>query len=141
MTDEEIKRVIDQLKTDNPETDALFDINFYGGGPDESFIKANKQGLQLFAAELLQGSIESKKIIEDKEKNIIPLNHTNEWVNGDVLIDYIEPTFATRQKPEEPKKKNKLKHKLIGIGLSIFLLFLVICLIVGFVTIVKDINQ
>lgn len=44
---------------------ALFEIYQYGGGPDESFVKADEAGLQLFAIEPLKASLKPEQTLSD----------------------------------------------------------------------------
>ena len=47
---EELEKIIAQLEKCNAADGAYFAINRYGGGPEESYINANRTGLELFAA-------------------------------------------------------------------------------------------
>ena len=74
MYAEEHDKIIEQLRRYIREDDATFGIFQYGGGADESYIKADKQGLRLFALELLMAAQKSNEILHDKEKSIIPID-------------------------------------------------------------------
>lgn len=93
MTKEELQKIIEQFDEEELKRQGIFSILQYGGGSDESFIKANKEGLEMFALELLKSSRDAESIITDKEKNIIPLNYDESWIDefGDTFIQYIEP--------------------------------------------------
>jgi uncharacterized integral membrane protein len=92
MTTEEIAQAAARLKAIVPEQEAYFGIFQYGEGSDESFIRANKQGLVLFAAEILRASAHVDDTIAHETQTIIPLKFDEaEWLDGDTLIDYIEP--------------------------------------------------
>ena len=67
MTNEKLQNIIAQFDEKELKEKALFGILQYGGGPDESFIKANKEGLELFALELLKSASETENILADKE--------------------------------------------------------------------------
>ncbi|MFI5141524.1 MAG: hypothetical protein ACHQII_04125, partial [Bacteroidia bacterium] len=112
----------------------------YSDVQHESCIKANKAGLQLFAATLLQASIDSKKIIEDKEKNIITLHHDAEWIDfdSDTFINYIEPIGGTRTKPVDQPIRNRFKEETFKIGCIVIFIFIAVCCLTGFVIIVKN---
>lgn len=141
MTNEEIKTFVDTLITDTTKEEAVFGIYQYGGGPDESCVKANKAGLQMFAVEMLQASINSQSIIDDKEKNIITLDYNAEWIaeDGDIYLQYIEPLKGTRKKAMPPTQTSYWKNELIKYGLAFVFLLIVACIITGIVTIVKTI--
>lgn len=65
MEKDELQQIIDRLEATHSKDDAYFGIFEYGGDPDESFIKANKQGLGLFAAELLKAASRDAEGIAD----------------------------------------------------------------------------
>lgn len=91
LTNEELQKIIHLFEEDELKRLGIFGILQYGGGSDESYIRANKEGLQLFALELLKsvGSIE--KTLAGTEKNIIPLNYDEDWVDesSDTIIQYV----------------------------------------------------
>lgn len=109
----------------------------YGGGPDESFAKANKQGLELFAAQLLRASLESENIEVDEKKNIIPLDYEEEWIEGDIFIQYVEPTDKKASEAKEELYKENFVDKLIPFGCAGVLIFIVVSAIVGVISIFK----
>lgn len=135
MKDDELKAVVEKLNNSNQKDEAVFGVFQYGGGPDESFIKANKSGLQIFAAEILKASLESKSIIEDKEKSIIPLDYNSDWVdeNSDVFLQYIEPIGGTRQNslPIVINKYARIKEDIFKVGCAIIAIFLFACVCLG----------
>ena len=73
MEKEELNKIIKKIENENPKEKAFFGIHSTENG-DEVYIKANKSGLELFAVELLKASRKSNEIIENSEKNVIPLN-------------------------------------------------------------------
>jgi hypothetical protein len=140
MTEEELKTFADKLITDTTKADAIFGI-YQHGGSDESYIKANKAGLQIFATELLYASLKCDSIIKDKEKNVIPLDYEAEWVaeDGETFLQYIEPLQGTREKPILKPAKSQIKNDIYKYGCIMGLLFIVACIMTGFVTILKSI--
>ena len=96
---------------------------------DEAYIKANKNGLELFAVELLKASIKSEDIIEDSEKSIITFDPKEKWITGNIWIGYIEPKIEDRIDVKEELYKRTWKDKIveygcltiIGIGILIFI--------------------
>ena len=139
MTEEELKIFTDKLVTDKIKEEAVFGIYQYGGGSDESYIKANKAGLQLLATELIYASLKCDAVIKDKEKNTIPLDYHAEWVEeeSDTLLQYIEPIDGTRKKPIASTKKSDWKDEAFKYGCIIGFLIIGACIVTGFVTIVK----
>lgn len=139
MTDEEIKIFAQKLITDKNKEDAIFGIHQYGGGSDESCIKANKAGLQMFASEILYASLQCDEIIKDEKKNIIPLDYEASWISeeGETFLQYVEPLAGTRTKPIPQPEQSQIKNDIFKYGCIIGLLFILACIIVGFVTIIK----
>jgi hypothetical protein len=123
MTKEELQKIIDSFDEETLKKQGIFGISEYGDGSDESFIRANKQGLELFALELLKSARDSEMILSSKEQNIITLNYEEDWIdeNSDTLIQYIEP-IADNQK--------------MSFGCSITVIILIISIITGFRTII-----
>ena len=140
MTEEELKIFADKLVTDKTKEEAVFGIYQYGGGSDESYIKANKAGLQIFATELLYASLECDTIINDKDKDVITLDYEAEWVSedGTTFLQYIEPLQGTREKPILTPERSQIKNDIYKYGCILGLVFIVACIVTGFVTIVKS---
>mgnify|MGYP001164250915 FL=1 len=139
LTKEELQNIIDQFDEEDLKRHGIFGISQYGGGSDESFIRANKEGLELFALELLKSARDTEAILSDTEKRLIPLDYDENWVdeNSDTFIQYVEP-IADKQKLR-PKSENKstFKGKLMPYGCGLVAMILVVALIVGLVTLVK----
>lgn len=139
MTEEEIKDFIKKLKADSDEAAGYFGIFQYGGGSDESFIKANKEGLKLFAAEILEAITEVDNTLNDPVKKLIPINHDSAWTdeNSDTAIHYIEPIVKVHPQGAYTGEPETLKDKAIKYGCIAVLIFLVFALITGMVTVIK----
>ncbi|SRR5690606_6298122 len=137
MTKEELQKIIDSFDEETLKKQGIFGISEYGDGSDESFIRANKQGLELFALELLKSARDSEMILSSKEQNIITLNYEEDWIdeNSDTLIQYIEP-IADNQKLKSKTKKNKFIYQVMSFGCSITVIILIISIITGFRTII-----
>jgi hypothetical protein len=56
MTKEELQEIIGRFNEEELKQLGLFGIFQYGGGSDESFIRANKEGLELFTLQLLKSA-------------------------------------------------------------------------------------
>lgn len=139
MTQDELQKIIEELEARVSKDKATFGIFQYGGGPDESFIKADKEGLKLFALELLKAANKSNDILEDKEKNVIPIELDESWVNeqSDTVIQYVEPV-AERLPSEKPvKHKTTFFDKLLPFGCFTVLTILLAALLVGLWTLAK----
>jgi hypothetical protein len=117
MTDEEIKEKADKLNGNSRESTAYFGIVEEN---QDFYIKANRDGLRLFAAELLYASI------NDNESKVWGIN--NEWYDSSALeIDHIQLIDAERISIESNQVKSKGVHILeitgcaVGIILAIFI--------------------
>jgi hypothetical protein len=135
MINQELNTIIEKLKANNPKEDAIFGMHIYGGSTDESYIKANKEGLKRYAAELLAASIELESLKGNTEKKVIPFHTIEDWVDemSDTYIQYIEPVFEKKNSVSEELKKATIKEKLLGgitgfviISVLLFILFLII---------------
>lgn len=139
MTNEQLKAIIDQFDEDDLIQQGVFSILQHGGGSDESFIRANREGLELFALVLLKSVIRVENSNVDKEKYTIPFDYCGNWIdeNSDTIIQHIE-LVADKQK-KEPRKEYKptLGDKLMPFGCGLILIALLISIVVGFVTIIK----
>lgn len=125
MKKEELINLLKNLDEDSLKELGIFGIYQYGGGPDESSIKANKEGLQLFALELLRASGKFDKGITDEEK-LFSLDYHGNWLDKDseIYIDFIEPTSKLRKAITE--EKENLNDKLISYG------FVALFILIGF---------
>ncbi|WP_294671300.1 hypothetical protein [uncultured Fluviicola sp.] len=139
MTKEELQKIIEQFDEEELKQQGIFGIATYGGDSDESFIRANKEGLELFALELLKSAKDFEGMLVDKTKRSIPFGADENWIdeNSDAFIHYIEP-LADKQKLE-PRSDYKMtivdRISLVGCGL--IGIILIISLIVGIVVVMK----
>ena len=69
-----IEAIIGELESVASKEKGYFSMWQYGGGPDESFIKANRDGLRLYAIELLKASLETDNDVGNGEVG---------WLDGD----------------------------------------------------------
>jgi len=142
VTDEKIQNIITELENKNDKEKAYFGFYQYGGGSDESCIRGNRKGLELFATELLKASIESEE--NDYLENQFSYNEIDiGWTdsNGDFFFDSIEITNKDKKNKEDqfPEYKHKstitdkFNHLILIAVVSLILLFL----ITGSVTVIK----
>ncbi len=143
MKPEELQNIIDKFDENDLKQKSVFGIFQYGGGSEESFIKANKEGLELFALQLLKASNEVDLILADKEKNNILLDYTENWIHQDsqTFLQYIEPT--TEKQINYPNEENKttFADKIMPYGCGLILIILAISTFVGLGTIIKWISN
>ncbi len=130
MTDEKLKTIISELESRNEKEKAYFGFYQYGGGIDESCMKANRQGLELFACELLKASLESQSQKENKpELTKLDTDWTDE--NGDFFFDFVELTNREKEPDNQtfpvPNEGWDIKYvRLVGIVLVMVLICLII---------------
>ena len=138
MHAEENDKLIEQLRSTINTDEASFGIFQYGGGTDECYIKANKDGLQLYALELLMAAQKMEDGFGDPERKIIPISYQDNWIDedSDVLLQYIDPV---RNKTGAPvlEQKSSLSDKLISGGCFLLFVFIVLSVLVGAVSILK----
>lgn len=136
LTKEELQKIIDRFDQDELKRLGIFGISQYGGGPDESFIKANKEGLVLFALELLKAGINYEPKLFGQEKQVIVnFDYDDEWIdeNSDTFIHYIELI----EDREKPKSKSTFVEKAMAVGCFIGAIIALIPLVVGVITILN----
>ncbi|TGE29582.1 hypothetical protein [Hymenobacter metallicola] len=135
MTPEELTTLVAQLEADTPASGAYFGIFQYGDEPDASFIKANKAGLKLFAAEILRAATQVEATLAHETETIIPLDFEDAtWLDGDILVHYIEPVnYSAASQPEAKPRAlfDRFSDNLQGFVLLSFGVFLLISLLVG----------
>lgn len=138
LTKEELQKIIDQFDEGELKRQGIFGISQFGGGSDESFISANKEGLELFALELLKSAREIENVLSDPEKSIIPFGYDEDWVdeNSDTFIHYVKPS-ADKQKldPKSEYISTFVEKLLMQFGCGLIAIILVISLVVGLVTV------
>ncbi len=137
LTKEELQKIIAQFDEDELKRQGIFGISQYGGGSDESFVRANKEGLELFALELLKSAREIESVLSDPEKNIIPFDYDEDWVdeNSDTFIQYIEPIADKQKLKPKSEYKSTFVDKLMPFGCGLIAIILVISVVVGLVTV------
>ena len=140
MNKEDLQNIIDKLEKEDRKEKAYFGIFEYGGGPDESFIKANKQGLELFAIELLKAARDTEGLLKNEtEKSVFPLGFDEDWVDDDcsTYIQYVEPTNEIRTNVKQEPYVETWTDKTMKFGCISAILIAIISAIVGIVTIIK----
>ncbi|MEC4049650.1 hypothetical protein OX284_009440 [Flavobacterium sp. SUN046] len=137
MEKEELDKIIAKIENENPKEKAFFGVYIMNEDGHEASIKANKLGLELFACELLKASIKADEVIEDSEKNIIVLDTTEKWIQGDIWLGYIEPKSENREELEKKPDKPNWKDKAVKYGCFISITMLIIIFIIGIKTIIS----
>lgn len=133
MDKEEIQVIVDQLNEFDL-TNARFGIYQYGGGPDESYVKANKEGLLTFAKEMLLAALQEEKDQHDQTIYYPLLDHENNaWVddNSLTLLNHVEVIDTIEYQPSEPPPK---ESRFIALGCVVLILVAIVMFFVGIVT-------
>ncbi|MEG0917688.1 MAG: hypothetical protein RSF68_11810 [Myroides sp.] len=130
MDDQKIQELINQFDTEKLKENAYFGIFQYGEGKDESYIKANKEGLLLYALQLILASEKIEKIsVPNSIQKSVTFGVNDEWEkekwideDSSRIIGYIEKFEVDHEKIIE-KNNSNVFQKLIPIGC--FLLFII----------------
>lgn len=135
MTDKEIGELINELRSKKNYDEAYIGFFQYGGGPDESFIKANRQGLELHAAELLAAALETETEFEIGKEKTYGLDQDLHDDDSEFGFSYVELKKEKRNdiKPYSEYKET-WKDKTFKIGCIAIGILLVVLLIIGFIT-------
>ena len=129
MSDEEIKDIAVKLIGDSRESIAYFGIVEEN---QDFFIKANKDGLRLFSAEVLYASI------NDHESKVWGIN--NEWYDGSALeIKHIQLIDSERSNISSNPAKPKWLQILEKLGCGAAGIILAIFIVVGAIMTIKAI--
>lgn len=121
MDDQQIQKLINQFDTEKLKENAYFGIF---DEAEYSYIKANKEGLLLYAMNLIVASKNIDSITNDSKDKTVPFERFENWIDEDspIVIDYIEKFEGKRKEVIEPTKSNFFE-KFIPIGC--FLLFII----------------
>jgi hypothetical protein len=139
LTTEELQKILDKFDEQDLKSNAVFGVFHNAGASDQSFIRANKEGLELFAIQLLKASRDAEKILSDKEKTLITLDYSEEWIdeNSDTIVQYIEPIAEKLKMKSKADYKEGFAEKLIPFGCITILILLCIATLIGLKTILE----
>lgn len=138
MTDNKLQNITEKLENLISKDTATFGIFRHGGDSDESYIEANKQGLLIFATQLLKAANSFDDLAIDINKQKIPLEFEGNWIDdrSDTLIQYIKP-ITERQTYNKANDEKTFFDNLIPIGCFAFAFFILIALLIGLWTFYK----
>ena len=129
MIDEEIKEIADKLIENSNESIAFFGIVEKN---QNYFIKANKDGLRLYSAEMLYASITDN---ESKTWGI-----SNEWYDSSSLeINHIELIDEERNRITKISSRSKGLQYFEKLGCGVAVIVLAIFFVVGAIMTIKAI--
>ncbi|CAM1370014.1 hypothetical protein [Tenacibaculum xiamenense] len=137
MTNYELENIIFELKDSNKKEEALFGFYHQDGDEYNTCIKANKQGLELFSAELLKARLEiENRKFENREVEYLEMEIGWTDSNADYYFENIVLTRKIKTESGEsfPEYKETWKDKLYGYLIFGIIIGLFIFLIIGFIT-------
>lgn len=139
MKQDDLQYIIEKLENQVSKENAIFGIFQHGGASDESYIQADKEGLKLFALELLKAADQTDDITHINTKNIIPITFRENWIDerSDTVIHYVEPSNKRSSTTEIKKHKERLVEKLLPYGCLVVLAITIVALFVGFWSMIK----
>lgn len=134
MTKEDLNKIIEQLEKQSSKDKATFGL-YFEDNEDEMHIKANKDGFELFACELLKASRDSEDVIQNQEKNYIDIGFNEKWIEGE-LISYIKPISESRtDKITDKRYKESFKDTVFKYGCLVIIGIIIFSLIIGIYTV------
>lgn|GEM_PF-6668437 len=128
MEESNLLKFIQELEGQNLKEEAYFAIKDHGDRNDDTYISSNKEGLQLYAAQLLKASLDIDKV------ETVSFDHNEAWTDGDIFIGYIKAASAAEK--EEQEYKMTIKDKLLSVSCGLVFLFLITSIVVGIKTII-----
>lgn len=103
----------------------------FGGGPDECNIRANQEGLILFALKLMEAS---SNFEEGVEKNTdLSFDCSDDWYDekSDIHINYIEPVHGPKEKIEHRTMETNLEDKIVPFLFMLMILSAILIFFLG----------
>lgn len=131
LEEKDLTQVVRILRKKTEDKEAFFVFHQYGGGPSESDIYANKEGLIRYAVDLLEASISVTP-----ENRMLELSQ--EWLydNGHFYFSNIRLINKSQYESEQVENKMTWKDKASKYGCFAMILFLILCTIIGLCIIV-----
>ena len=135
LNEEALREFLDAQDKVNLREHANFGIFQYGGDIDESFIKANQAGLQMYALQLLRASAQ---LYGGEKPEILPIEFDSAWIDmhSEIFLQYIEVSEISSQ-PERPVYSETFGDKVRGCGCMLFIILIVLSLLSGVATILN----
>ena len=133
-----LRAVIQQLKETNLKENAY--LGFFYNDDETCYIKANKEGLELYATELLEASLEmDNRVFIENKKEVFNLSLEEFVKDSDFQFSFIELVHKTKTEILEPAKEEPnqtWKDELAGYVIIGCFIFVLISMLTGFVTII-----
>jgi len=144
MKEEELNKVIKILEANSSEKDAFFMYDYEDDFIKDGFIHANKDGLVLFAKELLKGveKFDEVRLNNEKEKSIyLEVSGWYFWMKKSPK-PHIKPLFKSREILIEPKStKQKIRERLSKFSYILFIAGIIFLVFAGFFNVLDWINE
>jgi hypothetical protein len=139
MERSEINNFIEKLKKSNLDKNAYLGIFSENDYSEESYVKANKAGLELLAAKILQASIDFDGYVGNSQNFNLGVNNSEAWFdeNSHFLINYVKPVEGKEKIEDEKEVQKKWYEDLISAGCILVAIFLVSACLLGVYTIIK----
>ncbi len=131
MNDRKIGKFIDELRNPKNYDEAYIGYFQYGGGTDEGYIKANRQGLELHAAELLEAALQTEIDSNSKKLKTFGLDEGIIDKESDFFFDYVELVkesineISPTREYEESWKDKLIKFCFFGVVIVLGVLILI----------------
>lgn len=138
MKEEYLNKIIEVLEKNSSEDDAYFEYTYDEETDENYLIKSNKEGIKMFALELLKVANNFNEFKQDDNKlQSIKLDAKDWFIGDEVMPTFIEPLFINRNEVVKPKHdQHSWKDNLIGFGIMAFLTLCVVSAIIGFITLI-----
>ena len=137
MNRKELELFISKLEGSENFEEAYFGIFQYGGASEESFLKVNKEGLEVLAIQLLKARLD----FENNEKETIGFEKDLMDDMSNTYIDYIECISKTKSEIEFDSDsfvyKSTLRDKFFELGCLGLIIIGALIFISGVSTIIK----
>ncbi|NMH88956.1 hypothetical protein [Flavivirga algicola] len=136
-----LRAVIQQLKETNLKENAY--LGFFYNDNDHDYetyhIKANKEGLELYAAKFLEASLEmDRRTFINNEKEIFSLN--SKWFDDSDFqfshIELLQKIKAEIVEPIEEAYNQPWKDKLSGYAIAGCFIFVLFSILIGIITMI-----
>lgn len=136
MTNEKLQQIISELGSAELKDEATFGLFFHHGHEEESFIKANRQGLLCYAYLLLDAAQYIDENNPETTQNSIKLDTKSEWIDerSETFIYYVQPVVEREVIINEPHK-DSFMDKLTPIGCIAAIIIFILSIPVGLYTI------
>lgn len=129
MNAQGLRAVIQQLKRTNIEDNAYLGFFYNDDDYENCYIKANKEGLELFATKLLEASLEMDyRMFSHHNKEVFNLTKKGFAKHSDVQFTFIELLNKTKKEINSTRKKIKKAwiEKIIGCVITGCFIFTII---------------